>query len=241
MTERGRTKLTRSDNHLTIGPSALHWDGNSLTIWIEEVTAPLPSRLSGVVKVTPRALTGRSVHARCLEPGRGWAPSLVADRAGGRCRGDDDAAGPVVVRNRLPRQQRGRPAAGARFSRLGLVPRADERGRDHSLQCAAPGRGAAGFGVAHRRRRWRSNNSRRRRRHACPARFGVCTQARAATRIRIPIVRQRLEDAPFYARSVIETRLGGERVHAVHECLVMDRFTAPWVQAMLPFRIPRAR
>jgi carotenoid 1,2-hydratase len=55
-----------------------------------------------------------------------------------------------------------------------------------------------------------------------------------------PFVRQRLEDAPFYSRSVIETRLLGERLHAVHESLVMDRFTAPWVQAMLPFRIPRA-
>lgn len=54
-----------------------------------------------------------------------------------------------------------------------------------------------------------------------------------------PLLRQRLEDAPFYARSVIETRLLGQRLHAVHESLSLDRFTAPWVQAMLPFRIPR--
>ncbi len=52
-------------------------------------------------------------------------------------------------------------------------------------------------------------------------------------------VRQTLEDAPFYSRSVIDTQLLGQRVTAVHESLSMDRFTAPWVQAMLPMRIPR--
>ena len=52
-------------------------------------------------------------------------------------------------------------------------------------------------------------------------------------------VRQTLEDTPFYSRSVIDTQLLGQRVTAVHESLSMTRFTAPWVQAMLPFRIPR--
>ena len=54
-----------------------------------------------------------------------------------------------------------------------------------------------------------------------------------------PRVVQTLTDAPFYARSVIETRLRGTDVTAVHESLDMARFTAPWVQAMLPFRVPR--
>ena len=53
------------------------------------------------------------------------------------------------------------------------------------------------------------------------------------------MVRQTLEDTPFYSRSVIETGLFGEQVTAVHESLSLDRFQAPWVQAMLPFRIPR--
>ncbi|MBV8911952.1 MAG: carotenoid 1,2-hydratase, partial [Acetobacteraceae bacterium] len=54
-----------------------------------------------------------------------------------------------------------------------------------------------------------------------------------------PALRKTLEDAPFYARSVVETQLGGERLVAVHETLSLDRFRRPWVQAMLPFRIPR--
>ena len=50
-----------------------------------------------------------------------------------------------------------------------------------------------------------------------------------------------LEDAPFYARSVISARLLGEPVTLMHESLSLDRFRMPVVQAMLPFRMPRAR
>ena len=53
-------------------------------------------------------------------------------------------------------------------------------------------------------------------------------------------VERTLESAPFYARSVLSARLLGERVTAVHESLSLDRFRAGWVQAMLPFRMPRA-
>jgi carotenoid 1,2-hydratase len=47
-------------------------------------------------------------------------------------------------------------------------------------------------------------------------------------------------DTPFYARSLIESQLLGKRVHSVHESLDLDRFSAPIVQCMLPFRMPRA-
>jgi carotenoid 1,2-hydratase len=48
-----------------------------------------------------------------------------------------------------------------------------------------------------------------------------------------------LEDTPFYSRSLIKAEMFGCSVTAIHESLVLDRFTAPWVQAMLPFRMPR--
>jgi carotenoid 1,2-hydratase len=50
-----------------------------------------------------------------------------------------------------------------------------------------------------------------------------------------------LEDAPFYARSVVAAQLCGEPVMMMHESLSLDRFRRPVVQAMLPFRMPRAR
>jgi len=51
---------------------------------------------------------------------------------------------------------------------------------------------------------------------------------------------QTLQDAPFYARSVIATKLLGEETVAVHESLDCDRFRALPIQAMLPFRVPRS-
>ena len=235
MTERGRAALTRSDNHLTIGASALHWDGTSLTIWIEEVTAPLPSRLSGVVTVTPGALTKRtftldaggrhrwspiaptaSVQVRMQRPGLSWSGTGYLDSNEGDRPLERDfrewdwcrapsGDGAVILYNAVRRVD-GRQDLALRIDRAGTVTPFDP-----PPPASLP------------RTLWGLHPS---------------TRCDAHSR---PIVRQRLEDAPFYSRSVIETRLGGERVHAVHESLDMDRFTAPWVQAMLPFRIPRRR
>ena len=49
-----------------------------------------------------------------------------------------------------------------------------------------------------------------------------------------------LEDTPFYARSVLGTRLRGWDATAMHESLQLRRFSNPVVQAMLPFRVPKA-
>ena len=56
-----------------------------------------------------------------------------------------------------------------------------------------------------------------------------------------PRVLKTLEDAPFYARSVISARLLDEPVILMHESLSLDRFSMPIVKAMLPFRMPRAK
>jgi carotenoid 1,2-hydratase len=51
---------------------------------------------------------------------------------------------------------------------------------------------------------------------------------------------QTLEDAPFYARSLVASRLRGQAALAIHESLSLDRFRKGWVRMMLPFRMPRA-
>ncbi|GEO39394.1 hypothetical protein SAE02_35420 [Skermanella aerolata] len=48
-----------------------------------------------------------------------------------------------------------------------------------------------------------------------------------------------LVDALFYARSVLNTRIAGQPVTAMQESLLFDRFSAGWVQALPPFRMPR--
>jgi carotenoid 1,2-hydratase len=54
-----------------------------------------------------------------------------------------------------------------------------------------------------------------------------------------PTVSRTLEDTPFYTRSVLEGRIGGEPAEIVHESLSLDRLRSPTVRAMLPFKMPR--
>ncbi len=56
-----------------------------------------------------------------------------------------------------------------------------------------------------------------------------------------PRVLETLEDTPFYARSLVTTRVDGAELKAVHESLNLDRFSRRWVQMLLPFRMPRRR
>ena len=48
-----------------------------------------------------------------------------------------------------------------------------------------------------------------------------------------------LQDAPFYARSLVQTQWQGRTVPVLHGSLQLQRLSTPWVQAMLPFRMPR--
>lgn len=48
-----------------------------------------------------------------------------------------------------------------------------------------------------------------------------------------------LEDSPFYARSLVQTGIGGREARAMHESLSLTTFTRPWLQHMLGYRIRR--
>lgn len=71
-------------------------------------------------------------------------------------------------------------------------------------------------------------------------RWHLLRSTRTAPRGHARVIRT-LEDTPFYARSLLETSLGHDRVRAVHESLDLDRFRHPLVQCLLPFRIRRGR
>ena len=55
----------------------------------------------------------------------------------------------------------------------------------------------------------------------------------------VTTVLKTLEDTPFYARSLLQTQLLGEQVHAIHETLQPQRLTTLPVKMMLPWRMPR--
>jgi carotenoid 1,2-hydratase len=235
LTERRATSLTRDRTALTIGPSALHWDGAALTVRIDEVTVPFPSRLRGTVVVHPAALTGHTetldaagrhrwspiapvgrVQVAMDSPALRWSGSAYLDsNAGDRPLEDDfvrwdwsraDLHDGAALLYDVKRRDGSDLSLALRMDRAGTV-----RPFAPPPPAALPATG------------WRVRRG---------------TRADAGFQ---PTVRQTLEDTPFYARSVLATRLLGQDAMAMHESLSLDRFRSPIVQMMLPFRMPRMR
>ena len=70
--------------------------------------------------------------------------------------------------------------------------------------------------------------------------WGLPRIARADPGERASVVRS-LEDGPFYSRALVETRLGGHRVVAMHETLAAQRLRNPLVRRMTAFRLRSVR
>jgi carotenoid 1,2-hydratase len=234
MTERGAPHLRRTASSLVIGPSALSWDGDVLTVDLAEVTVPMPSHLRGRVRVHPTGLTGRCLTLDVEGTHRWWpiAPCARVEvtfaRPALRWSGHgylDANAGdaPLEATFATWHWSRAHLREGAAIlydvarrdgTRQSIAIRADTSGNvqdfDAPVETALP------------RTRWRIA------RH---------TRADPGHAVRVERV---LEDTPFYARSVISAQLLGEPIIAMHESLSLDRFRQRWVQLLLPFRMPRA-
>lgn len=233
MTERGRGALSRTADTLAIGPSALRWDGTALVIDIAEITAPLPSRLRGTVRLEPLCTPGLEWP---LDPaGRHiWRPiaprarvEVALDKPGLKWRGEgyfdsNSGAEPLEAAFRDWRWSRahlrrdtvvlyeGNRRDGSGFA-LGLA--FDEAGVARPV--ALPPE------IVLPRTGWRMPRA---------------TRADRGAKV---VIRRTWEDSPFYARTALSTRLLGEAADAVHESLSLDRLRSPVVRAMLPFRMPR--
>jgi carotenoid 1,2-hydratase len=233
MTERGQAALERGPAHLAIGPSALDWNGDTLSVRIDEVAVPLPSRVRGTVRVHPRALPARTF---ALDAGgrHRWSPiapiarvevdlSSPALRWSGAGYLDMNAGDAPLERDFARWTWSCARVAGDAAVLYDVTPRA---GEPRALALRFNGRGEVEDfppppETALPRTFWRMPRA---------------TRSEAPARLR-----QTLEDAPFYARSLIGSRLLGQDVVSVHESLALDRFATPLVQAMLPFRMPRRR
>lgn len=234
MTERGKSALSRGADTLAIGPSQLAWqpDG-TLVIAIDEVSVPLPRRVRGRIIVRPHA---RGTTTFALDPaGRHvWRPmaprariEVALDGAGASWSGDG-----YVDHNRgvEPLEAAFRTWSWSRTVERGVTrifyDTVLKDGSESGLHVAfadsgdpsvipAPPLGPFGRSLWQLQRRARTDGAEG------------------------PRLLEVWEDGPFYARCLIEQRLGGTAVPAVHETLSLDRFTRPIVQMMLPFRMPR--
>ena len=61
--------------------------------------------------------------------------------------------------------------------------------------------------------------------------------ARSSRGLQQPRLLATLESGPFYCRSLL--RDADDGALTVHESLSLQRFSQPWVQVLLPFRMPR--
>lgn len=231
MTERGRASLSRGPDHLAVGASRMQADADGLTLQIDERAVPVPRAVRGTVRVRlPRPLA----REYRLDPdGRHlWRPIAPAAR--------------VEVEFETPRlrwtgsayldHNRGSEPLEAGFKSwcwsrgtgadtvitYSVVPRAAAA---RSFALAVDG----GIAVLHPAP---PDVPLR------PTAWGIARPVTSEDGDRTRLIRT-LEDTPFYARSLVETRLFGRSVTAVHEALSLDRFRRPIVQAMLPFRMPR--
>lgn len=235
MTERGAAALHTSSHRLQIGPSALAWDGTTLTITLDEVALPLPRKIRGTIRVLPAAITPRTftldaagrhrwsplapvsrVEVALDQPSLRWSGPGYFDTNEGDAPLEQDfrhwdwcrapqAEGATILYN-AARRDGSDQALALRIDRAGTV-------AEMPVLPAAP----------------------------LPRTLWRMAQSTRADAGHPPQLRARLEDTPFYARSVIDTRLYGLGGPAVHEALSLDRFRRPWTQVMLPFRIPRVR
>jgi carotenoid 1,2-hydratase len=234
MTERGRAQVMRAATRLAIGPSALEWHGDRLRIRLDEIAAPLPRRIRGVIDVETGArpahrvdLDDRGRHqwgviAPCARirvaldaPRVAWTGSAYLDSNRGSVPLEHDfvrwdwsrahlADGRTAVVYDIERRHGGSLAIADGFDASGHVTPFDPPPR-----------------VALARTRWGLERS---------------TRAEPST---TPRVVRSFEDGPFYARAVVATRWLGQPVTSVHEQLSLTRFERRWVRALLPFRMPR--
>ncbi|MFO1123752.1 MAG: hydratase [Hyphomicrobiales bacterium] len=231
MTERGRRSVTRKPDRFVVGPSRMQWRDGVLVIDIDEVTVPIPGRLRGQVRLRPRQIFGHTetLDAESLHRWRPVSPvaEVEADFSSPRLAWSGDGYhdmnwGSAPLENSFADWTWSRAT-----TRSGAHVTYDTIRRDGSRNAFAL--------------RFQENGSVEHEAvpasHALPRGFWRM-QRHAHSEGNARLV-STLEDAPFYARSLVEAQIGGERVTAFHESLSLTKFSMPLIQAMLPFRMPR--
>ncbi|MGC6399086.1 hypothetical protein ACNI3Q_00725 [Sphingomonas sp. FW199] len=236
MTERGAGDTVQHRDALTIGPSAMRWDGDRLVIDIEErdvrLGIPWRRRVRGQVELHPEILVGQSfrldaagthhwhaiaprarVEVRMQDPAITWSGSGYLDGNDGREPLEAGFKSWHWSRAHLGRDvaviYEGQRRDGSHFgSALRFGP--DGTPEEAELPLVAP---------------------------LPPSGWLLGRQTRADRGLASVI--RTWEDAPFYARSTLRTQLFGENVTAVQESISLDRLIHPVVQFMLPYKMPR--
>ncbi|MEO0389323.1 MAG: carotenoid 1,2-hydratase [Pseudomonadota bacterium] len=236
MTDRGEAALRQTASRLEVGPSMMRWDGGQLVIDFDEVSSlPLISRMRGQIVITPSAVT--SVELPLTEDGahiwRPFAPRarirVDIDRPGWQWQGEgyfDANFGTRALEEDFSYWTWGRFPTGDGATCIYDATRLDGSTLASAFEFDATG-AARMIDLPPKAELPRSLWTVRRE-----------TRADAGY---APAQVQNMLDAPFYSRSAVRTRLGGEETVGVHEALDLRRFRSPLLKPMLAVRVPRRR
>lgn len=231
MTERGSRQLTVSPDEFGIARSRVAKDGDQLSIAIDERTAPWFMPLKGMARVEAHSANAQAFF---LDAGQHhqWQPiapiariSVALERPAIRWTGDayvDTNAGTRPLENDF-HSWHWSSVRSAGHSRIYY----DVIERDNERHCLA-----LSVDAENRLQRIDAPTA-----NPLPrSGWGIVRESRHG---KDTSVIQTLEDAPFYARSLLSVTDAGEPAVAMHESLSMQRFVKPWVRTLLPFRMPR--
>lgn len=241
MTERGRASLDRSAGRLQIGKSSLTLEAGALHIDFDEVFLPWPGQ-----RLLPKRMRGQMVlasrfssdHVFMLDSDalHHWSPIMPSARV--EVTGDAFASG-------------GWSGEGYHDSNWGGRPlERDFIGWDWARGAAPDGGAVLAYdallaGGDNKRLGLRFSGNGGVQPFDLPERqilprgfWGVAGGVSSASSAAPSLVR-RLEDSPFYRRSLVETCLDGEMITMMHETLDCRRLAMPLVRLMLPFKMPR--
>jgi carotenoid 1,2-hydratase len=233
MTERGHAGLSRAQNNIAIGPSSMHWDGVALRLQIDEWTAPFPTRVRGTVTLRPEAISERC-YALDADGRHHWRP--IAPRARVEARFDRGAlawSGDAYLDCNWGEEPLQRGFRSWRWSR------AHTREGTQVYYDVSPRIGADLALALRFDRTGAASEIEPPPLTPLPDTFWRLPRAARGGGGEAPQLVRTLEDAPFYARSLLIGDIDGACADIMHESLSLDRFRAPIVQAMLPFRMPR--
>ena len=232
MTERGRGSLDRAANRIAIGASGMAWDGEALTITVDERTVPMPTRLRGRIVIRPRVLGTRCFELDAAGRHR-WQPigplsdvSVSFEHPELRWKGTgyfdtNNGDEPLEDAFRSWTWSRFDTGAGARI----FYDVTNLDGVERRLSLAATPDGI--------------DDARPLDFLPLPKTIWGVSRAAPCDAGATPKLLRTMENAPFYARSGIRSRIDGTDVAGVHESLSLTRATSPIVRAMLPFKMFR--
>ncbi|MCU0658515.1 MAG: carotenoid 1,2-hydratase [Polyangiaceae bacterium] len=233
--ERRVTPLHRSGSGVAIGASAMRWRGDDLIVEIDERTTPVlwpfRSPVRGRLILRPETLSGLDLTIDAAGQHRWWPVAPLARievelsepdlRFSGHGYHDANAGElPLEATFDAWNWSRARTPRGAVIAydaeersgaRRSTFFRLTPDGQREDLGEAPP--------------------------LPLPSTRYLLPRSTHADRSSTPQVLRRLEDSPFYARSLLQVTLDGQPAVSMHESLSLQRFREPWVQRAIPYRM----